>query len=165
MFDDYVELDPGAAFELQTALQKRYTLPDQAGLSRKATPGFVQRFLNVLRQENAGQQQPRSNPELGEHESQVPSCELAPIANVWASGRGCENPEQVAIRLMLCVDDRRAKTTLKQEVLRNISDDRELFIYLRNQYFMKRSWFSLRSIGTLSLAQVGLREQIHLRRN
>ena len=31
MFDDYVELDSGAAVELEAALSKRYTLSEQTG--------------------------------------------------------------------------------------------------------------------------------------
>ena len=162
MFDDYVELDPGAAVELQRALQKRYTLSEQAGAGGKAISRFVQRIFNILCQQDAGQRQLRSDAELGGYESQVPSFELAPIADVRASRRECENSEQAALRLLLYVDDRTAKTTLKQEILRNINDDRELFFYLRSQYFTKWSWFSLRSIGALSLAQVGLPKQIRL---
>jgi hypothetical protein len=164
MFDDYVELDPGAAAELETALQKRYLLSEHAGDGGKAMSGLVQRILNLLRQQDVRQQQPHSDAELGGHELQAPSCGLDPITDAKASERENANPAQEALRLLLCVEDRRARTTLKQEVLQNINDDRELFTYLRNQYFMKRSWFALRSVGVLSLAQVGLPKQTHLRR-
>ena len=54
MFDDYVELDPGAAVELGEALQKRYTSSKQSGTSGQATSGLVQRILNVFRQQDTG---------------------------------------------------------------------------------------------------------------
>ena len=78
-----------------------------------------------------------------------------PIVNVSASEQEDEIPEQEVPRLLLCVNDGRSKTTLQQEMLQNIDDDRGLFNHLRNQYFSKRNWFALRSIGALALAQVG----------
>jgi len=153
MFDDYVELDPGAAAELGTALQKRYTLSGHSGAGGKATSRFIQQILGVFRQQDVDQQQPGPDAELGEHELQTPSGS-APITNAEVPGSETGIPEQEALRLLLCVDDGRAKTTLEQEVLQNINDDRELFTYLRKQYYRKRDWFSLRSVGALSLAQV-----------
>ena len=44
MFDDYVELDPGAAVELEEALQKRYTPSNQGGTSGYATSGLSSAF-------------------------------------------------------------------------------------------------------------------------
>ena len=155
MFDDYVELDPGAAVELGEALQKRYTSSKQSGTSGQATSGLVQRILNVFRQQNTGQQRPDSDTELGEHELQTYLDRPTPIVNVSASEREDEIPEQEVPRLLLCVNDGRSKTTLQQEMLQNIDDDRGLFSHLRNQYFSKRNWFALRSIGALALAQVG----------
>ena len=163
MFDDYVELDPGAAVELEEALQKRYTPSNQGGTSGYATSGLVQRILNVFRQQDKGQQRPDSDTEQGEHELQRYLDRSAPIVNVPASEREDEISEQEAPRLLLCVDDGRAKTTLQQEMLQNINDDRELFTHLRNQYFSKRNWFALRSIGALTLAQVGSQERTDLR--
>jgi hypothetical protein len=165
MFDDYVELDSGAAVDLGKALQMRYMPSKQAGHGGQATPGFVQRILKVFRQEDGGQQQPHSDAEQGAHESQAPYGRPAPVANASAAEREDGNLKQEALRLLLCVNDGRAKTTLKQEVLRNINDDRELFTHLRKEYFMKRSWFTLRSIGALTLAQVGFQEQTDLRKH
>ena len=154
MFDDYVELNPGAAVELETALQKRYTVSRHSGAGGKSTSTLIQRILGMFRQQDVDQQQPGSDAELGEQELQTPSGGSAPITTAGVSGSEDGIPEQEALRLLLCVDDRRAKTTLEQEVLQNINDDRELFIHLRNQYYKKRDWFSLRSVGALSLAQV-----------
>jgi hypothetical protein len=63
------------------------------------------------------------------------------------------------------VNDGRAKPKLEQGVLQNINDDRELFNYLRKQYFSKRNWFALRSVTALSLAQVGFHQQTGLRKH
>jgi hypothetical protein len=151
MFDDYVELDSGAAVELKEALQKRYTPSKQAGAGGEVTSGLFQRILNVFGQQDVGQQHPDSDVEQGRHESTRCSGRPAPIA----SEREEENQKQEGLHLLLCVDDGRAQTTLKHEVLQNINDDRELFNHLRKQYFIKRSWFTLRSIGAVALAQVG----------
>ena len=154
MFDDFVELDSGAALDLETALRKRYTLSKQPGNGGRAISKFVQRVLNVFRQEGGGQQQPPSDAEQGGHELQAPLSEPTPISDADPTGTNAETPKDEDLRLLLCVADGRAKTTLKQEVLQNINDDRELFIYVRKQYFTKRNWFALRSVGAVSLAQV-----------
>jgi hypothetical protein len=165
MFDDYVELDSGAAVNLGKALQMRYMPSKQTGHSGQATSRLVQRILKVFRQQDGGQQQPHSEAEQGAHEQQAPFGRPAPGANAAAAEREDGNLEQEALRLLLCVDDGRAKTTLKQEVLQNINDDRELFTHLRKEYFMKTSWFTLRSIGALTLAQVCFQEQTDMRKH
>ena len=135
MFDDFVELDSGAAAELETVLQKRYPVSKHPGAGGQAPSGPFQRIFNFFRQPHRGQQQPHSDAEQGGHELQP----LAPIADIGAFGNENAISGQEALRLLLCVDDGRAKTTLKQEVLQNINDDRKLFEYLRDQYFTKRS--------------------------
>jgi hypothetical protein len=58
MFDDYVELDSGAAVGLEKALQKRYKLSKQARTGGQAVSGLIQRILNGFLQQDEGQQQP-----------------------------------------------------------------------------------------------------------
>lgn len=164
MFDDYVELDSGAAAELEASLQKRYTLSKRATAGGKTTSGVFQRILNVFRQQDGGQQQRYSDAEEGGHELQAPFSGPAPIANAGASERESETPKQEALRLLLCVDEGRAKTTLKQVVLQHIKDDCELFTCVREHHFMKRGWFTLRSVGAVSLTQVGFQDRTELRR-
>jgi hypothetical protein len=117
-------------------LQKRYTLSKRGGATKRATSGLVQRILDAFRQQDESQQQPHSDAEQGEHELQTHFGRPAPSVNAAAEGG---NPEQEALRVLLCVDDGRAKTTLQQEILQDINDDRELFTHLRNQYFSKRN--------------------------
>jgi hypothetical protein len=64
--------------------------------------------------------------------------------------------ESEKTRLLLCIDDGRSKSILKQEVLENIKSDFELFDYLHKQYFTNYQWFTVRSIGMVSLAHVSL---------
>jgi hypothetical protein len=164
MFDDYVELDSGAAAELEAALQKRYTLSKRATAGGKAKSGVFQQILNVFRQQDGGQQQRCSDAEEGRPELQAPFGGPAPIADAEVSERVNETPKQEALRLLLCVDEGRAKPTLKQVVLQNIKDDCELFTCVRELHFMKRGWFTLRSVGAVSLTQVGFQGRTELRR-
>jgi hypothetical protein len=96
MFDDYTELDSGAAVELEEALQKRYTPSKQAGAGGESTSGLYQRILNVFRQQDVGQQHPHSDVEQGGHELPTCSGRPAPIASERE-----ENLEQEALHLLL----------------------------------------------------------------
>jgi hypothetical protein len=70
--------------------------------------------------------------------------------------QGSGTTESEKIRLLLCIDDGRSKSMLKQEVLKNIKSDFELFDHLHKQYFTDYRWFTVRSIGMVSLAHVSL---------
>lgn len=154
MFDDFIELDPGAAVELEKALQKRYVLSDNGGAGFRTISGIVQHILGVFRSCFEGQQQPYPDAEQGERAVQTYSGRPDLSVDAVANELEVENPDKGALRLLLCVADGGAKTKLEQKELQNINDDRELFTYLRKQYFKKRNWFTLRSVGALTLAQV-----------
>lgn len=113
----------------------------------------------MFSQQGRGQRQRNPDAERGGDESQARSDASAPITDAAASEREEGTPNEELLRLLLCVDDGRLKATLKQEMLRNINDDRELFTHLRQLYFIKRGWLTLRSIGTVSLAQVSCQQE------
>lgn len=155
MFDDYMEVDSGAATELQEALKKRY----QAGTGeQETTPRSLRSLLNLFSQR--AQQQSRSDAEQGGQDRSSTHESTHTIDAETSAGADGEAKLE-ALRLLLCVDDGRAKATLKQEILLNINDDRDLFTYLRKQYFTKRTWFALRCISAVSLAQVSFKRLIN----
>ena len=59
--------------------------------------------------------------------------------------------------LLLCVDEGDSPTRLYQERLGNISNDRDLFEFIRAVYFTRnrlRRWFTAKSVKRLSLTKV-----------
>lgn len=58
--------------------------------------------------------------------------------------------------LLLCIDEGTSRTILHQENLKRISQDCELFQYLREKYFnfkKTKRWYTIRSMSSVSLAQ------------
>jgi hypothetical protein len=59
--------------------------------------------------------------------------------------------------LLLCIDQGALASPLFQERLGYVSTDRQLFAFLRSEYFRRwnvRPWFTLRSIAAISLTRV-----------
>lgn len=136
--------------ELEIELQKRYC-------SSIRTRGFWQTIsdssesLQKLYKRFIQKRQPL-NPEL-------PLKEQRPIDNRLELASNTRQPDQTnsskePLRLLLCVDEGNSRTILQQVDLNHINDDRGLFLLLRARYFACRKWFTVKSIGSLSLSQV-----------
>lgn len=153
MFEDYLELDTGAALELEQALERRYNSGERNRMKVLRSLGA---WLNIFNQQ--GQQPSQSDIEQGEQDSQLPASGVAPATVIELPAASSNDLQHHPSCLLLCIDDGTAKTILQQEILSEVTDDRELFTFLRKRHFAKRPWFALRSISGVSLAQVSLME-------
>lgn len=152
-YDDFVEIGSGAAIALEKTLEKRYKISSQSSSGREPGSGFIRFIFDVLQGRNrqdlhADTEQGPEGVDLTDN-VQNPSLDSGQI-----QGSGTAGSEK--IRLLLCIDDGISKSMLKQEVLEKIKSDFELFDYLHKQYFTNYRWFTVRSIGMVSLAHVSL---------
>ena len=152
-YDDFVEIGTDAAIALEKSLEKRYETSSQSSSGEGFGYGFVQFISNVVQGRN--RQGSRADTEQGTKEVESTDNLQNPSTNS-GHNQGSGATESEKIRLLLCVDDGRSKSMLKQEVLENIKSDFELFDYLHKQYFTNCRWFTVRSIGMVSLAHVSL---------
>jgi hypothetical protein len=137
--------------ELERELQKRYRASASTkGLWQSTLDGFesLQRFYK----RSVRKQQP-SNPELPLNEN-MPSTDRPALANTDQESNQTNTSSQETLRLLLCVEEGNSRTPLQQIDLNQISEDRELFLILKARYFARRNWFSIKSVGSLSLNQV-----------
>ena len=93
----------------------------------------------------------------------LPLEEIRQRSNVLPRSNATQQPNQSGARcqdtlhLLLCIEKGNSGTPLHQEHLEDVSTDRELFLFLRSEYFGHwnvRHWFILRNIGSLSLSRV-----------
>jgi hypothetical protein len=115
-------------------------------MNRSSTSGFVRRILSLFQLQ--GTEQARSDTEQGSRELDSQGEGTTAAINFVETENDSEGSKDT-LRLLLC-----STSGLHQEVLKSINDDRELFIYLRRQFFSKRAWFTFRSVGAVSLTKV-----------
>lgn len=152
LFDDFFELKPGGLQALQSRLQYQDTTGSDGG----HTTSTVKRFTEPLR---------------------ACFCELAK----WASaaifrtsryrnrdnaidelpsyqGNATTGPEARNRKyLLMCIDKGQTFTGLYQPPLSDIDDDKQLCLFLRDEYYKHRktpSWFTMRDVKSLSLCRV-----------
>ena len=73
----------------------------------------------------------------------------------------CSQPGQEVLHLLLCIDKGESLTRLHQDRLCSVNGDKDLFAFLRVCYHKHRkfaSWFTLRSVKSVSLTRVCLIE-------
>lgn len=86
---------------------------------------------------------------------------IIPVYSVSAAPAVGAASQEDTSHLLLCVDRGDSETRLHQKRIEHCTTDRELFIFLRDQYCNYRQpkiWFSLRSVSLLSLSRVRLTE-------
>lgn len=158
LFDDFDELELGSVKQLEIQLQERggsfessHSLQKAIYETFRAVWRFIERCFrwqhssasdegNILPLEENGQQ---AN---GRHQSHP-----APRHD----SKSALNKDDFL--LLLCIDKGDTETPLHQKNLDQVSTDRELFEFLRSQYFGYRkiqSWFTFRTIHQLSLTRV-----------
>ncbi|KAH8900597.1 hypothetical protein GQ53DRAFT_708478 [Thozetella sp. PMI_491] len=144
LFDDFTELKPGALEALEANLKQlngSSGTPSQQPQSLRQPILKIQALVklcwNKMVKPNADSNTlPRHNTS-----TQVPPI---PMSN------------QEVLHLLLCIDVGELSTTLHQERLGKITDDKELFEFLRRRYFKCRkfwSWLTLRSVKSLALTR------------
>ncbi|KAM0420971.1 hypothetical protein ACHAPT_011214 [Fusarium lateritium] len=148
LFDDFMETKPGSLDALRARLSE------------------------VNRTHNSGQQQSNSNLwmllslpiAMGTWMKRymmrliVKGANAIPLYTLSPSipRQGHSSPSQEVLHLLLCIDKGEPLTRLHQECLYGINEDKQLFSFLRDQYLKHRklsSWFSLRSVKSVSLAR------------
>ncbi|RWA08278.1 hypothetical protein EKO27_g6831 [Xylaria grammica] len=130
LFDDFVELKPGAIENLEAELQKHGSTGRFEALKQLGR-------LSRLKKSNAA---PMPLP-LHTTNAQTPS--TAP-----SSGSN--------LRLLLCIEKGQFETKLHQKIVDGCSNDKEVFRFLHGEYhnYRKfRTWFTLRGISQLSLTR------------
>lgn len=152
-YDDFIEIGSGAAIALEKSLERRYKISSQSSPGGESGSSFIRFLFDVLQGRN--RQDLHADTEQGQEGFDLTDdVHNLPLESGQIQGCGTAGSEK--IRLLLCVDDGRSKSMLKQEVLENIKSDFELFDYLHKQYFTNCRWFTVRSIGMVSLAHVSL---------
>lgn len=152
-YDDFVDIGSGAAITLEKSLERRYRKSSQSSSGEESGFGSIRFILDIPQGRN--RQVSRADTEQGAAVVELtdgvqdPSTESVQVEEN-------DMTESEKIRLLLCIDDGRSKSMLKQEVLENIKSDFELFDFLHKQYFTNYRWFTVRSIGMVSLAHVSL---------
>lgn len=152
-YDDFVQIGSGAAVALEDLMRMRYRNSSQSSSRGESGPGFIRFIFDVIQGRN--RQVSRADTEQGPAVAELTDSVQAPSTES-VQVEGSDTTESEKIRLLLCIDDGRSKSMLKQEVLENIKSDFELFDYLHKQYFTSYRWFTVRSIGMVSLAHVSL---------
>lgn len=147
LFDDFTELHPGAAKELEAELQ-------DTDLQRPAKNlGLYLRGLfdslavlsgrgTRVRHDQAGMGLPAYN---------------TPSNTTAQSGNGQYQPS--SLYLHVCMGERSSRTVLHQQDLSNITKDRKLFELLRARYMRlhrTNNWFTIRNMNTVQMSQVRL---------
>jgi hypothetical protein len=151
LFDDFTELYPGGMQELETDLQSN-SFREQAGNARQTIrEAFIQLFA-IARQLISRRNVLTTDPALSGTE--------LPSYNAPSNTNEQPNNEEVdprSLYLLLCVDEGSSRTVLHQQKLTDISRDRDMFRFIRSQYYRlqkPQNWLTIRSINRLSLSQV-----------
>lgn len=112
----------------------------------KAVSGTLTLTIQLLQKAFTKKPRPTSQhgSQLPTHESTTESIGMVPNSprNIW---------------LLLCIKKGPSSTLLHQELLLNISTDRDVFDFLRVKYYEHRkypSWFTLRCVKSVSLTKV-----------
>lgn len=101
-----------------------------------------------------------SDAEHAGHELQTLLNTPNPVGFVAASEQTINDPEGELLRLLVCMSnpEKRWQKTLFQVELGSISDDRELFHHLREQYIANGKRSTFKRIKSVSLAKVSFQE-------
>lgn len=153
LFDDFVEVEPGALQALQTRLQElngteRADQEDYHSLQNRVK--IIRERLSAL-----GTRINRGVKQIGITIDRRNSA--LPLHRLNTEPQHGPASDQKILHLLLCIDKGEFWTRLYQERLQCIGEDRELFQFLREQYYKHRnlmSWFTLRGVKTVSLARV-----------
>lgn len=171
LFDDFIELESGSVKELEIELQE---LGRSTQRTRNLGKSIFEVFGALWRPTDHNLQKQRlSNSYRG---NMLPLEEIRQPPNALYRSNAAQQPSQPSqpsakcqdtLRLLLCVDKRKSGTPLHQEHIDSVSIDREPFLFLRSKYFGHwnvRNWFTLRTIGSLSLSRVCIFSSSYLSR-
>jgi len=158
LFDDFTELESGSVKELEIELQKLHGSTNTTrDLGKAISEGFKALWTST------GQRLRNQHPSNSRRGSVLPLEEIRQRSNVLPASNDTQQPDQAghgcrdALHLLLCIDKGNSGTPLYQEQLGDVTTDRGLFLFLRSKYFRHwnaRQWFTLRSVGSLSLSRV-----------
>ncbi|KAH7125294.1 hypothetical protein B0J11DRAFT_301482 [Dendryphion nanum] len=155
IYDDFVELQPGALEDLRLRLQHRETPTDYNSGSAKAWGRInsifswsVTSLMHILRGHGG---QTRSNPNTGQLPTHNPP--ISSMNQFRATTPVSSNP----LYLLLCINSGRFGADLHQESMQQISCDQELFHFLRRIYAHRRNrllrLFSLRTMNSIQFVK------------
>lgn len=155
LFDDFIELKPGAVSALERELREQ-NKENQVQRLSQAARGVGNLFSQTLTTLSTWSSQ------FNKTTSLLPNSNM--LNSTQAGNQAQSNPyhlnqpgNQNILHLMLCVDKGLSGAPLFQERLADITTDRQLFMFLRSEYAKKWHpgfWLTLRTIETLSLTRV-----------
>ncbi|OMP88187.1 hypothetical protein BK809_0002944, partial [Diplodia seriata] len=156
LYDDYVELKPGALKEFQMRLDQLSNPPVTSAAPGQGAAGAtrsggspVSTALNWLTGFAGASHKKTSGP-------------CIPMHNTTATG-ACHSsagpkPQRESLHLLLCMRDGRHATSLYQDGICEVGNDRQLFEFLQHGYKHRRgklySWLSLRVPEAINLVKV-----------
>jgi hypothetical protein len=152
LFDDFVEVKPGSLQALETRLQELSGTDNPNQHERSSLQQHFQAIHEWYQLRLWKQIRNRGNNVLPTHHRPNTQPRQEP-----ANDQEIANAPQEILHLLMCIDKGVFSTRLYQEQLQGIGEDRELFEFLREQYFKHRnfaSWFTLQGVKTLSLTRV-----------
>ncbi|KAH7129153.1 hypothetical protein EDB81DRAFT_764302 [Dactylonectria macrodidyma] len=159
LFDGFIEMKPGSLKTLQTRLQEQNGTRTPTNQQVSSSQGLIQAMSQPPRKllfwKNQGTVQVRST--TNNRRSGLPLHDLrSQPLQPWAN--------QKLLHLLMWVDSGEVSTQLHQNRIQRVTDDGELFRFLRKHYFKHRdfvSWFTLRSVRSLSLVWFKVDERVN----
>ncbi|KAI1113725.1 hypothetical protein F5Y14DRAFT_417061 [Nemania sp. NC0429] len=151
LYDDFPKLAAGDLSLLQSQLQQ---INDDQGIVSRNTREIIQAWVkNIIeycvRSMVSGKVRSASRQQ---HDSGLPLHSLNPPT----TRRQDLGATAIDLHLMLCIDKGEEMASLYQASVSSVSNDEQLFQFLRKQYWKHRnfpSWFTLRCVRRLSLTQ------------
>lgn len=159
LFDDFTEIESASVKNLERELQELEGSADRARNLGLIISESLRALWRPMERRLQKQGPPNSN-----RGNMLPLEELSQRSNVLPHSNTTQQCYQTSVRcqdslhLLICIDKGNSGTALRQEHLDDVSTDRKLFLFLRNEYFSHwnlSNWFTVRQIKSLSLSRVG----------
>ncbi|KAK4186185.1 hypothetical protein QBC35DRAFT_281334 [Podospora australis] len=145
MFDDFRELVPGSVEQLAAKFEQENSLDQQSSRTVKQLWATTMRLFKASIVRLVSRRLHPTNPSDGDGITSL---------QVTGETQGIA-PEGDAHHLLPCIDKGSFETTLHHCRVEYYTTDRELFSFLRREYYDYRkpkTWFTLRSVGLISLS-------------
>ncbi|KAK8026412.1 Cyclin-dependent kinase-like 4 [Apiospora marii] len=151
LFDDFAELEPGSLVELQGSLEQRYHGPQTDQTIHNFGQNCIGGVLRIIRTiYDLIQRGAKGVARMWRHvEIELPSF----TANTKQPPTPSTKPSQ---HLLMCIDNIDTWTGLHQECIGDVTDDCQLFKFLRRQYIKSQSsfsWLTSRTVRRISLTR------------
>ncbi|KAM7218610.1 hypothetical protein V8F06_005929, partial [Rhypophila decipiens] len=150
LFDDFVELKPGALHDLQWTLQGGQGQPDSPDQTN-SQPSW-QQSIGDIKRGMSWISRTTSSLWSQKHDNTLPVDQPRSTSNQYSTPLQPYN----LLRLLFCIQAGETGLRLYQGRLTGVSSDSEVLLFLRTEYHRRRkisSWLTFRSVSRVSLAR------------